>query len=522
MTKPKLQVRQVFLSERDTMRAATVTAAPALAILVALFSCLAVVGVKNASASCSLPLAPFLVAFGSVGLTFTAVHLHYTAYYAGCAEAPRRPTFVLGLVSFSALCLAAVALLALTYAASDECQSSAPVLYRWSFSASVYFLVLLSLLGLVPCCRLVGTCVCAPAALCVLGCVRALQVELPMDELLPPEADALMADTHERIEDAGRRDELKEEPLLCGCLAPEEFECGDVVCRPFAFVGGCAKLLCSIALLPCALLAYCRHRCCLDLPAWELDGPCPACPAACPGCEVKPCSVRAPARPCADPSPLLPHLPSCRLRLTPPPRRSARSQLRGLLTCCAHCFVSTGCAAPGRSVLALFVNTAFLLWSFLCLLLEVHASWTLECDASSDFAVYPSPLHVLVVLFALVGFVTVLAVFIYDVFAPPSPPPRSEHEAAWWRGCRQTRVGAYGLLLVCFLLFGCVLLWFVVHSTSCAALAPSVYRAACLVLVVWFGMLIVAVAVAALFCVDCCCCSARLRITIDVLEEGRA
>ena len=63
-------------------------------------------------------------------------------------------------------------------------------------------------------------------------------------------------------------------------------------------------------------------------------------------------------------------------------------------------------------MLALFVNTAFLLWSFLCLLLEVHASWTLACDASSDFAVYPSPLHVLVVLFALVGFVTVLAVFI--------------------------------------------------------------------------------------------------------------
>ena len=46
--------------KRQTMRAATVTAAPALVILVALFSCLAVVGVKNASASCSLPLAPFL------------------------------------------------------------------------------------------------------------------------------------------------------------------------------------------------------------------------------------------------------------------------------------------------------------------------------------------------------------------------------------------------------------------------------------------------------------------------------
>ena len=183
------------------------------------------------------------------------------------------------------------------------CISRAFRVFPAIFSASVYFLVLLSLLGLVPCCRLVGTCVCAPAALCVLGCVRALQVELPMDELLPPEADALMADTHERIEDAGRRDELKEEPLLCGCLAPEEFECGDVVCRPFAFVGGCAKLLCSIALLPCALLAYCRHRCCLDLPAWELDGPCPACPAACPGCEVKPCSVRAPARRAPTPPP---------------------------------------------------------------------------------------------------------------------------------------------------------------------------------------------------------------------------
>ena len=168
-----------------------------------------------------------------------------------------------------------------------------------------------------------------------------------------------MADTHERIEDAGRRDELKEEPLLCGCLAPEEFECGDVVCRPFAFVGGCAKLLCSIALLPCALLAYCRHRCCLDLPAWELDGPCPACPAACPGCEVKPCSVRAPARRAPTPPPSSLTFPPVASASRPHPvARRGRS--------CAVCSraARTASSPPGaprrEGRCCALVNTAFL------------------------------------------------------------------------------------------------------------------------------------------------------------------
>ena len=152
--KTQAQVRQVFLSERDTMRAATVTAAPALVILVALFSCLAVVGVERVR-----------LVFAAARAVPRRVRLRRAHLHGGAptlrrttrgARRPRDGPRSCSGSSPSPPCAWRRHALALTYAASDSASRLHPVLYRWSFSASVYFLVLLSLLGLVPCCGLSG------------------------------------------------------------------------------------------------------------------------------------------------------------------------------------------------------------------------------------------------------------------------------------------------------------------------------------------------------------------------------
>ena len=161
VTKPKLQVRQVFLSERDTMRAATHRLA--LVILVALFSCLAVAASRTRPprVRCRSRRPSRSAPSGSPSRRCTYITRRTT----WGAEAPRRPTFVLGLVSFSALCLAAVALLALTCClrrVPAACTRPLPL----ELLRERLLLVLLSLLGLVPCCRLVGTCARPPRCAC--------------------------------------------------------------------------------------------------------------------------------------------------------------------------------------------------------------------------------------------------------------------------------------------------------------------------------------------------------------------
>ena len=90
--------------------------------------------------------------------------------------------------------------------------------------------------------------------------------------------------------------------------------------------------------------------------------------------------------------------------------------------------VGAGCLAPGKSLLALFVNTAALLWLFVYVLIEVIWNWGLSvdaCEAYGWFDLSPSPDHWLLLSFAIVGIVVVALFFMYNVFVAPPPPPRS-------------------------------------------------------------------------------------------------
>jgi hypothetical protein len=123
--------------------------------------------------------------------------------------------------------------------------------------------------------------------------------------------------------------------------------------------------------------------------------------------------------------------------------------------------VGAGCLAPGRSLLALFVNTAALLWLFVYILIEVTLrrarvranpnpnpipnpnppnptpieviwNWGLSvdaCEAYGWFDLSPSPDHWMLLSFAIVGIVVVALFFMYNVFVAPPPPPRSAIDA---------------------------------------------------------------------------------------------
>merc|ERR1719345_648118 len=92
--------------------------------------------------------------------------------------------------------------------------------------------------------------------------------------------------------------------------------------------------------------------------------------------------------------------------------------------CVVQMSVGAGCLAPGRSLLALFVNTAALLWLFVYVLIEVIWNWGLSVDTCEHFGWFnasPSPDHWLLLTFAIVGIVIVALFFMYNVFgAPPS------------------------------------------------------------------------------------------------------
>ena len=100
--------------------------------------------------------------------------------------------------------------------------------------------------------------------------------------------------------------------------------------------------------------------------------------------------------------------------------------------CVVQMSVGAGCLAPGKSLLALFVNTAALLWLFVYVLIEVIWNWGLSvdaCEAYGWFDLSPSPDHWLLLSFAIVGIVVVALFFMYNVFVAPPPPPRSAIDA---------------------------------------------------------------------------------------------
>ena len=205
---------------------------------------------------------------------------------------------------------------------------------------------------------------------------------------------------------------------------------------------------------------------------------------------------------------------------------AARSCIMG----CGQVALAPGCIVPGRSLIALFVNTAALLWFFFYLAFILWDSWTVTCtryDPGVDFQSAPllwlingapSPIHWLMLLFAVTGITLTLFSFLSDMFTGPKPPPRSYYEATLWRGKRQLKVIGYVLLLMIFLGWGILLIYYTFTDDGCAAQAgdrplQSLYNVAyllVLLLIVIFGLISV---LGCCVCLDCFI-SGRVRLIL--------
>jgi len=197
---------------------------------------------------------------------------------------------------------------------------------------------------------------------------------------------------------------------------------------------------------------------------------------------------------------------------------------------CTQCLMAPGCMTPGRSIVGLFVNAAALLWFFAYLLFELYWNWNLICDEAAPdpddelswFAwlkvASPSPVHWLILLFAVFGIVITLFYFITDLFSTPRAPPRSAYEVHKWKMRRQLRICANILLFALFCAWGGALFYFVYTQQSCSNSSPSIFRLALLLLLIFFVFAGLAAFLFLCVCIDCCV-SGRMRLVL-LLSDG--
>jgi len=203
----------------------------------------------------------------------------------------------------------------------------------------------------------------------------------------------------------------------------------------------------------------------------------------------------------------------------------SRCSFPSLARGCAQVALAPGCIVPGRSLIALFVNTAALLWFFFYLGFILYDAWEVTCarydpgvsfnSAPLTWLLYgsPTPIHWLMLLFTVTGIVLVVASFFIDMFSGPKPPPRSYYEATLWRGRRQVKVLGIVLLLMMFLGWGILLIYYTFTDDGCATQGgdrplASLYNVAyllVLLLLVIFGLIAV---------LGCC-------VVLDAFISGR-
>ena len=103
-----------------------------------------------------------------------------------------------------------------------------------------------------------------------------------------------------------------------------------------------------------------------------------------------------------------------------------------------------------------------------------------------------SPIHWLLLVFAITGLSLTLMSFIVDLFSGPKPPPRSQHEATTWRGKRQITVVGVVLLGCTTLAWGIVLMYYTFLADGCSSYNPSLYNIAFLLVLILVVLLALA------------------------------
>jgi len=197
-----------------------------------------------------------------------------------------------------------------------------------------------------------------------------------------------------------------------------------------------------------------------------------------------------------------------------------------------QCLIAPGMTTPGRSIIGSFINTTALLWFWCYLLFELYWSWNLMCDsatpdASADLSsafqwlqvLAPSPVHWLILIFAVSGFLITIAHFVSDMFTSPRAPPRSEYEVHKWKIYRQMRICINLFVFALFCTWGSLLFYFTYTQQQCASSSPSIHRVALLLLLVFFVIVALALLLAACVCIDCCV-SGRMRLVLLLSDES--
>lgn len=493
-------------------------ASTAIFVLLTFHCSMIAVGVLNMNANCSEMLWMFLVIYGGVGLLFVYLLFREWLYYARLASLPSLFNLILLIIFYSCLTTAGGFLAYYTAITQDSCGTSAPLLYRWCQAAVLFFAILTILALIIPFVRGMARLLCAPCALCLISCVETVGVDIEMEAgAIAAAGDGFAGEgggaggfaasgvgggkgSGGKGAGAGKFGSTRDRnnaaavtisfalcsPCMC-ILMPIYY----ILIRPignllWACCGPVGSVLMSL-LQMCGLLS-------LDGEALSLKNPC------------------ADGGPCCGPN--------------------SPFSLPGLSRACAQIALAPGCIVPGRSLIALFVNTAALLWFFVYLGWVLYDNWEIRCtvyavDGNVPFASNPltwllngapSPIHWLLLTFAVAGTVIVLISFFGDMFSGPKPPPRSFYEATLWRGKRQVKVISYVLLLMIFIGWGISLTYYAFANDGCSTQGTdpsltSLYNVAYL-LVLLFVVIVGLIAVLGCCVILDCFISGRVRLVM--------
>jgi len=462
-----------------------VAAATAIFVLLVFHTAMIVTGALNWNADCEQPLSITLIVYGCVGLLFIYLLVREWLYFARLSSLPSCTNLILLIIFYMCLCVAGGFLFYYVYTLHNACALSAPLLYLWAQAAVLFFACITVLVLLVPTIRALARVLLAPCALCLISCVETVGTDIEMAEVAAsgdPVAYLGAMGGGGGAGDKGVEAMPEDYSWMLACCGP----CLLVI-APFAF---CWRPLIKFLRLCCRGIAPCGIYI--------------------TGC-IEACG-------CVDFSLGFPRFvnPFANLKVFCGPECVRRF---------AQIALAPGCIVPGRSLIALFVNTAALLWFFLYLAFDVYDTWEVVCTSRNPGVSFyddpwawlakgaPSPIHWLLLIFAVSGIVVVLLMFINDMFTGPQPPPRSYYEAALWRGRRQVRVVGVVLLLLLFIGWGATLLYFVFLGDDCSTSDPSLYNVALLIVFLILLILALIVFLGCCVCLDCLI-SGRVRLLL--------
>ena len=158
------------------------SAAIAIFVLLIFHVAMVTVGALNWDAPCSENLALFLIIYGGIGLLFVYILFREWLFYARLSSLPTATNLLLLVLFYVCLCAAGGFLTYATVVTRDECNLTAPLLYRWCSAAVLFFGCIVLLFLIVPLTRVLARLMLAPCALCLISCVETVGVDVEVGD----------------------------------------------------------------------------------------------------------------------------------------------------------------------------------------------------------------------------------------------------------------------------------------------------------------------------------------------------